>query len=85
MAKKTIQKLVPLDNKKKDMKIIQSDLADGWVMVNMMPHEDGFLCVLEKSVVTSDDVVKNDEKFLSELLSSTKTSSSKKKLLEKTI
>jgi hypothetical protein len=85
MVKKTIQKLVPLDSRKKDMKKIESDLADGWVISNMMPHENGFLCVLEKSIETSDVDVENADMFLSSLLSSAKTnvSKTKKTILEK--
>ncbi|KKB96510.1 hypothetical protein SZ25_00399 [Candidatus Arcanobacter lacustris] len=85
MAKKTIQKLVPLDSRRKDMKKIESDLADGWVISNMMPHEDGFLCVLEKSIETSDAAIENEERFLSSLLSSSRDSSqkTKKTVLEK--
>jgi hypothetical protein len=44
-----LQKLVSIDDKKKDISKIKEDLAQGWVIANMLPHGNGFLCVLEKT------------------------------------
>jgi len=93
MAIKTMQKIVLIDNKKKDMNKIDSDLQAGWEISNMMPHEDGFLCILEKpeedSGISLDESIFNekildeensDDKIdLAKILSLTTTSNSKRK------
>ena len=76
-----MQKLVPIDSKKKDLDKIKEDLEQGWVIANMMPYEDGFLCVLEKIAEKHDKTLGADDINIAKILASTRTKGTKKKKL----
>ncbi len=57
-----LQKLVSIDDKKKDLGKIKEDLAQGWVIANIMPHGDGFLCVLEKNIDSPLTSIKTNDR-----------------------
>jgi hypothetical protein len=53
--KRVIQKLVTFESKNRDYKELNKELVGGWYIASIMPHNDSFLCVLEKKCDGGDE------------------------------